>query len=116
VARFENCSGGLLAKKLPETHILKYQAGEIPVTEPLVLPSQGSEVQGFAVCGADRVWKWAQAEIIDGGRNGEVRVWSPEVAEPAAVRYAWADNPTCNLFNGSGLPAAPFRSDVPAAK
>jgi sialate O-acetylesterase len=30
---------------------------------------------------------------------------------PVAVRYAWADNPTCNLYNGAGLPAVPFRTD-----
>jgi hypothetical protein len=32
--------------------------------------------------------------------------------QPVAVRYAWADNPAgCNLYNGEGLPAAPFRTD-----
>jgi sialate O-acetylesterase len=30
---------------------------------------------------------------------------------PVAVRYAWADNPICNLYNGAGLPASPFRTD-----
>jgi sialate O-acetylesterase len=30
---------------------------------------------------------------------------------PIAVRYAWADNPTCNLYNAAGLPASPFRTD-----
>jgi sialate O-acetylesterase len=30
---------------------------------------------------------------------------------PVAVRYAWADDPTVNLYNGYGLPAAPFRTD-----
>jgi sialate O-acetylesterase len=33
------------------------------------------------------------------------------VPAPVAVRYAWADNPTCNLTNDSGLPASPFRTD-----
>ena len=28
-----------------------------------------------------------------------------------AVRYAWANNPACNLFNKAGLPASPFRTD-----
>jgi sialate O-acetylesterase len=32
------------------------------------------------------------------------------VAAPVYVRYAYADNPDCNLFNGEGLPASPFRS------
>jgi hypothetical protein len=35
-----------------------------------------------------------------------------EVKEPAAVRYAWADNPAeCNLYSKEGFPASPFRTD-----
>ena len=33
------------------------------------------------------------------------------VSDPVAVRYAWADNPVCNLYNAVGLPATPFRTD-----
>jgi len=40
-------------------------------------------------------------------------VTSAQVASPAAVRYAWADDPVCNLVNQVGLPASPFRSDQP---
>jgi sialate O-acetylesterase len=40
-----------------------------------------------------------------------VVVSSPEVSEPVAVRYGWADMPKVNLFNGAGLPASPFRTD-----
>jgi len=64
-------------------------------------------VQGFAICGEDRVWKWAQAKI-DGK---DVIVSSPEVPQPVAVRYAWASNPTCNLYGRNGFPAASFRTD-----
>ncbi len=35
----------------------------------------------------------------------------PDVAKPVAVRYGWAHNPECNLFNREGLPATPFRTD-----
>lgn len=67
-----------------------------------------AELRGFAVAGADRKFHWAQATI-----EGEtVVVSAPEVPRPVAVRYAWADNPICNLTNGAGLPASPFRSDV----
>ncbi|HEX2948832.1 MAG TPA: hypothetical protein VHV83_04585 [Armatimonadota bacterium] len=38
-------------------------------------------------------------------------VSSDAVAAPVAVRYAWADNPECNLYNKEGLPASPFRTD-----
>ena len=34
-----------------------------------------------------------------------------EVKSPVAVRYAWEDNPECNLANGAGLPASPFRTE-----
>jgi sialate O-acetylesterase len=40
-----------------------------------------------------------------------VTVSSPTVPAPTAVRYAWADNPVCNLYNAAGLPAVPFRTD-----
>lgn len=95
----------LVAKELPETYVLKNQNN---TTEKLELPRPGSQLQGFAICGADGKWVWADAHIE--GRHS-VAVSSPEVPEPVAVRYAWANNPTCNLFNGAGLPASPFRTD-----
>jgi sialate O-acetylesterase len=68
----------------------------------------GEAVGGFAIAGADGRWVWAQARI-DGDR---VVVWSPEVAAPVAVRYAWSNSPAPpGLFNAEGLPAAPFRTD-----
>jgi hypothetical protein len=71
------------------------------------LVATDGELKGFAIAGADQKWVWAKARI-----NGDqVIVSSPEVKSPVAVRYAWADNPDCNLFNGAGLPASPFRTD-----
>jgi sialate O-acetylesterase len=69
--------------------------------------SDNGKVKGFAVAGADHVWHWADAKI----EGNTVVVSSSEVAFPLAVRYAWADNPECNLVNGAGLPASPFRTD-----
>ena len=40
-----------------------------------------------------------------------IEVWSDQVSEPVAVRYAWADNPVCNLYSAEGLPLTPFRTD-----
>lgn len=65
------------------------------------------ELTGFAVAGADRKFYWAAARI-DGDR---VIVSSPDVPRPVAVRYGWADNPRCNLYNAEHLPAVPFRTD-----
>ncbi len=71
------------------------------------------EVTGFAIAGKDKQFYWAKAMIIHGtqGKGNEVIVYSDKVAEPVAVRYAWADNPECNLVNSAGLPAIPFRTD-----
>lgn len=72
------------------------------------LTAGGGEPAGFAVAGRDRRFIDARAEI-DGS---SVLVWSEEVPEPVAVRYAWSSNPRCNLRNQAGLPAAPFRTDA----
>lgn len=62
----------------------------------------------FALAGADKQWRWADAEIA----GDSVVVSSPEVPAPVAVRYAFSMNPQgCNLYNKAGLPASPFRSD-----
>ncbi|HWL51063.1 MAG TPA: sialate O-acetylesterase [Chthoniobacteraceae bacterium] len=102
--RFRHSQEGLFARELPATYRLRSTG---PTEATLLRNSPGSELEGFAICGADRCFHWAQARI-----EGEtVIVSSPEVPEPVAVRYAWADNPTCNLYNAAGLPAAPFRTD-----
>jgi sialate O-acetylesterase len=74
----------------------------------LVARDKYGYLKGFAVAGEDRKWYWAQAWIED----DQVVVSSPQVNKPAAVRYAWADNPEdANLYNQEGLPASPFRTD-----
>ena len=67
----------------------------------------GESLRGFAVAGEDRKFVRAQSMIID----DEVVVWHDDVPYPAAVRYGWANNPDCNLYNREGLPASPFRTD-----
>lgn len=71
------------------------------------LNAQGGELKGFAIAGADKKFVWAKAEI----KGDKVVVWADGVTEPVAVRYGWANNPPCNLYNGAGLPASPFRTD-----
>ncbi|MHB9030488.1 MAG: sialate O-acetylesterase, partial [Candidatus Latescibacterota bacterium] len=67
----------------------------------------GESLKGFAVAGEDKKFVWAEAKI----EGSEVVVWSEKIASPVAVRYAWDDNPVCNLYNKEGLPAAAFRTD-----
>ncbi|CAN5605662.1 sialate O-acetylesterase [soil metagenome] len=62
---------------------------------------------GFEIAGADKKFYWATATIA----GNQVIVSSPDVANPVSVRYAWANNPAVNLYNGAGLPASPFRTD-----
>ena len=65
-------------------------------------------LKGFAIAGPDSIFVWASAKIID----NKVIVFSDEISNPIAVRYAWADNPQdANLYNKEGLPASPFRTD-----
>jgi len=71
-------------------------------------PFDVNEPIGFAIAGADKKFVWAKAKILE---NGTLEVWSDEIADPAAVRYAWADNPVCNMFDQAGLPLTPFRTD-----
>jgi len=71
------------------------------------LVTKGDKPTGFAIAGPDKQWHWADAQI----EGNSVVLSSPDVPDPVAVRYAWADNPQCNLYNGAGLPAFPFRTD-----
>lgn len=69
-------------------------------TEPVLVS------QGFSVAGPDGIFHWAKVEI-DGN---ELVLWSDEVKQPCAVRYAWDDDPIVTLYNAAGLPAASFQS------
>jgi sialate O-acetylesterase len=74
--------------------------------------SDGTPLRNFTITGEDKVFVPADAKI-DGD---SVVVSSPNVAKPAAVRYAFINNPEgCNFSNGSDLPAMPFRTDSPPA-
>ena len=104
--------GFKLPYRSPEFQSAEFAAGKAVVT----LDTFGgnlrtvdvSDVKGFAICGEDKKWVWAAAKIIAGNK---VEVSAAGVAKPVAVRYAWSDNPVCNLFSTDGLPVTPFRSD-----
>jgi sialate O-acetylesterase len=71
------------------------------------LQVRGGRVQALELAGTDRVFHPAEGRI----ENGTLRVASPAVPSPVAVRYAWTNAPEANLYNEAGLPAVPFRSD-----
>ena len=80
---------------------------EFDYAESGLSTSDGEPVKAFEVAGSDKVFRPAIAEI----KGGRIEVYSPDVAEPVAVRYAWKDFCRVNLINADGLPAVPFRSD-----
>jgi sialate O-acetylesterase len=71
------------------------------------LVAKGDKLQEFTIAGEDHKWYWADVRI----EGNTIVVSSPSVPNPKEVRYAWQSNPAANLFNGAGLPAAPFRTD-----
>ena len=71
------------------------------------LEARDGELKGFAICGADKKFVWAKAEI----KGDTIVVSSPDVMKPVAVRFGWADYPVVNLWNKDGLMASPFRTD-----
>ena len=75
-------------------------------SEPLV---QEYDLPGFIIQGPDLKWHVAQARTTGADK---VVVTCPDVQYPVAVRYGWADNPTCTLRTESGLHVAPFRTDI----
>jgi sialate O-acetylesterase len=68
----------------------------------------GEPLKGFSIAGADHKFVWADAKI----EGDKIVLSSEKVADPVAARYAWADNPVCNLYNKADLPASPFRTDT----
>ncbi|MGD0775106.1 MAG: sialate O-acetylesterase [Candidatus Solibacter sp.] len=80
--------------------------GSPPWTPSSKIPPLAAEVKGVAIAGADKKWYWANTRI----EGNTLVVWSSQVSAPMAVRYGWANNPLCNLYNKENLPAAPFRT------
>ncbi|PWB23344.1 sialate O-acetylesterase [Flavobacterium sp. HTF] len=67
-----------------------------------------TELKGFEIAGADKVFHSAKAIIKD----NKIIVSSDQVQNPVAVHYGWADDDTnINLYNKEKFPASPFRTD-----
>ncbi|MCH2206871.1 MAG: sialate O-acetylesterase [Lentisphaerales bacterium] len=88
---FEHCGSGLTAKAM--------------TLEGRKLTAD--KLEGFQLCGADRVFHDAHARI----KENTVLLESAKVKKPVAVRYAYFGFPFANLYNREGLPATPFRTD-----
>ncbi len=84
----------------------KFVVGFTEIAGGLRLRS-GDRLTGFLIAAVDQVFRPAQARID----RDSVVVWHPDIQEPVAVRYAWAEDPDWSLMNTAELPASPFRTD-----
>ncbi|MDB4924234.1 MAG: Sialate O-acetylesterase, partial [Mucilaginibacter sp.] len=74
---------------------------------PNGLTSFGKELLAFEIAGDDKVFYPAKARISGNG----IMVESDKIKVPVAVRYAFKDWVTGDVYNTEGLPVAPFRTD-----
>ncbi len=113
------CEAERVAYKMPVVsqgpefdHFTVEDGGKVRVffkhTDGGLCTRDGKAPGAFALGDDNGVLRWANA-AIDGDT---VVVSTPDVAKPTRVRYAYAGyRGDCNLMNGAGFPAVPFRSD-----
>jgi sialate O-acetylesterase len=68
---------------------------------------KGDKLNCFEIAGEDKVYYPATAKIKD----NQVIVQSDKVKNPVAVRFAWSNTATPNLFNAANLPASCFKTE-----
>lgn len=95
----------------PSYQSVSFQDGKAVVTVQVdkgvgLLPAK-VPVGGFEIAGADQVFHPAHAVAY----KNEITVSSPDVTAPVAVRYCFRNWGEGSLFNASGIPLLPFRTD-----
>lgn len=99
-----------VACESPRFHAVEFTDGKALIT--LTALKRGynrmSGIEGFEVCGADRVFRPADVAV-----DSQLRlvIFSEKVPEPVAVRYCFRDCQVGNLADTRGLPVIPFRTD-----
>ena len=106
IISFKDVEGGLVSVVPTEYSYDTRGKGDRPKSAKIVRNSPDAQVEGFAICGKDGKYFWADEAVIDGDT---VVVSSKNVAVPVGVRYAWAQNPTASLYNKAGFPAVSFQ-------
>ena len=73
------------------------------------------DIEGFEIAGEDKVFHPATAQHFwqEGGGYWDeaIKISSPEVKKPVAVRYCFKNFQLGNVKNAGGLPLFPFRTD-----
>lgn len=76
----------------------------------LILRPCTQTLEGFAICGEDRVYVRAKARILYGVK---VIVWHDELADPVSLTYGYSSfNREANLCGPDGMPVPAFRLDT----
>ena len=89
----------------------KVKDGKITISfnEPLNIKGDTENINGFLISDSNDNFIKADAKLIN---NTTVEVSSKAISNPKHVRYLWEDAPgKVMIFNASGLPAPPFRTD-----
>ena len=109
IIKFKNVGPGLVAAELPAEYDVDSRDKAVIKKAKIVRNSPATQLEGFAVCDSNGKYFWADEAVIKGDC---VIVSSKNVANPCGVRFAWAANPTMNLYNKAGFPAVPFQKKV----
>jgi sialate O-acetylesterase len=94
------CAGPVYKSMVTDGNVIKVQfenTGSGLVTKNVFIPE-------FEIAGKEGGFVSAVAKIV----NNEVWVSSPNVPEPAMVRYCWRNGAVGTLLNSDGLPASEF--------
>jgi len=115
--------------RLAAGHVYALESGDLTGPVARAARLDGAEVSvGFSSAASGLVLRDTAAaafEVTDAAGTAHpatarvdgavLRVAGPAGVVPAAVRYAWHNNPPAPLHNGAGLPAAPFQILVHSA-
>ena len=92
----------------PTSVIIEFEGGEDGLTP------ENAVLSGFELVDAFGDVHEAKAQILNSDKK--VRVWTDWLQYPVEVRYGYHNYYESSLFNNAGLPAAPFRMEVPKQK
>lgn len=102
--------GQTQACEAPRCIDAKIGKGYIDLTFDNDIKTEGGVATGFIIKDKDGKWAYANTQIIS---EKTIRLSSPLINNPVAVRYNWADYPGGNLTGKtSGLPVIPFATDI----
>ncbi len=107
---FSHCADGLIIKgvgALTDASAVQDSAAGVLSR---AAGASGADPRAFEIAGTDGIFFPASAMT----RGTELYLWSSQVPQPCAARYAWSNNPRTYIYNAEGLPAAAFRISLDA--